>query len=48
MDENLQKAKEAIHAYFGDTSRSQDETVAGLEDLASEIEFMIEAINLDS
>lgn len=43
----LQTAREAIQAYHGDTSVSQETTLDGLEELQSELVGMIDAIKAD-
>lgn len=35
---------EAVNKFFGDTSRTQEETAEGLEQVASHIEFMLDTL----
>jgi flagellar basal body-associated protein FliL len=44
---DLEQVKDAINAYFGDTSRSPTETKEGLEELQADIEGMLDALRAD-
>ena len=41
---NYEELKQALMTFFGDTSRSAEETKDGLESLRDEIEMLIETL----
>lgn len=43
----LEELKQGIEDYFGDTSRSEEETVDGLSELRDDIEMRLEALSSD-
>lgn len=40
----IEEIKEIVNKYFGDTSRSQDDTRAGLQELMEEIEILLDSL----
>lgn len=44
---SIEELKQAVQDFFGDTSRSQSETRAGLEELAGDIESYIDSLPED-
>lgn len=44
MAKTLEQLQSAVRQFYGDTSRSREETREALEELASDIEVMIESL----
>ncbi|AHC93990.1 hypothetical protein CH29_gp37 [Achromobacter phage JWAlpha] len=44
----VDEIKKAIQDYFGDTERSRQATRDGLEDIASEVDCLIDALRSDT
>lgn len=41
---SIEEILEAIQAYYGDTSRSREETREGLDEVAGELETLLETL----